>query len=221
MIISIFNSHKKTRKTITSIIFSKLLSKNYKVILIDLDPFSPYNDLYNFDSLMNFSNEKILKKNIKNISSNFDLIRMDIFLNKSQEDLKRCFLSIINELINKGYQKIIFDCSSSFGLVSKQVLSISDLIIVPFMTNDDNFENVVNDIYSLKIVGDKNKLFFIPFSNTNDKEINSKHFINNQKKLGFISLNYVINFYENGKLKDLIKNDKLIDEYKYVLKKHI
>ena len=59
MIISIFNSHKKTRKTITSIIFSKLLSKNYKVILIDLDPFSPYNDLYNFDSLMNFSNEKI------------------------------------------------------------------------------------------------------------------------------------------------------------------
>lgn len=218
MIVSIFNPHKNTRKTTTSIILSKIMSKNFKVILIDLDPFSPYKDLYNFDSFINFSTIKILKKNIKNISSNFDLLRIDIFEEKSWEEFKNYFFSIINQLKLKGYQKIIFDCSSSFGLISKVVLSCSDIIIVPFLIDEKNFDQIIEQLYSLKIVSDIKKIFAVPFTNSDDKEINVKNFIDNQKKIGFITSNYLINFYQNSLLKDLIKNEKLMTEYKYILK---
>lgn len=218
MTIAIFNPLKKTRKSVTSIIFSKIMSKNYKVILVDLDPFSPYKDLYNFDNFMNFSNEKILKKNIKNISNNFDLLRFDIFDEKSYEDLRTYFLSLINQLGSKGYQKIIFDCSSSFGIVSKAVLSWSNIVVIPFLINENNFDKVIEQIYSSKIIPDIKKIFYIPFANINDKQLNAKNFIDYQKRMGFLALNYIVNFYSNNLLKDLIKNEKLTNEYKYILK---
>lgn len=218
MTIAIFNPLKKSRKTITSIIFSKLMSKNSKVILIDLDPFSLYKDLYNFDYYMNLSSEKILKKNIKSIGNNFDLLRIDTFDQKSYEEFKNYFLSLIEQLELKGYQKIIFDCSSSFGIISKVVLSCSNLIVVPFLIDEKDFDRVIEQIYSSKIILDVKKIFFIPFTNSDDKQINVKNFIDYQKQMGSIALNYVINFYHNNQLKDLIKNEKLISEYKYILK---
>lgn len=218
MIIVIFNPLKKTRKTTTSIIISKIMSKNSKVVLSDLDPFSPYDNLYNFDSFINFNNEKILKKNIKNISNNFDLLRFDVFDEKSCEELKNYFSSIVSQLKLKGYERIIFDCSSSFGVVSKVVLNFADFVIIPFLIDEKKNNEIIKIIYSSKLVSDTKKIFFIPFANGDDKEINVKNFINFQKTLINVSTNYVVNFYPNSKLKDLIKNDKLISEYKYILR---
>lgn len=216
-IISFFNPIKNSRKTISSILFSKLFSKNNKVILIDLDPFSYYPSLFSLESSLNVFDLKIQKKHIKNIFFNVDLLRINTFVEKENNDINLYFNSLINLLKEKEYEIVIFDCSSSYGIINQSILKISNNTIIPFLINDEEIENVCNFFYSLQLK--ENTPIFIPFSNTQDKEINSLNFINIQKKLGFVSLSNVINLYLKNEPKYLIKNDKLFYEYKFIFKK--
>jgi chromosome partitioning protein len=158
MKISIANAKGGVGKTTTSIITALFLSKDKKVLLIDLDPQSNSTDtLLNLKigtSLDEFTFYNVLEKYLKNKKDNIikDVIKQvnenlylvpaclemeqlkDLIKIKSREPLY--ILSELLKPIENDYDFIILDCPADLSIFVENAIKVSDLIICPTILDD-------------------------------------------------------------------------------------
>jgi chromosome partitioning protein len=143
--VAIINQKGGVGKTTTAVTLAACLSqKGFKVLLIDADPqanatislgfksYNAQNTLYNFllenRDFIN-TKEKTIYKNLDIIKSNDDLYSLDIDLYNIE---KREF--ILKRKINnykKDYDFIIIDSPPNLGLLTINIMTASDCIIIP------------------------------------------------------------------------------------------
>ena len=152
-IISVINQKGGVGKTTTAInLASGLALKNYKVLLIDLDPQgnastgvgisqserekSIYDLLIKKDSFFECI-KKTQIENLKIIPANADLSGLETEVaNNSQKAflLKNIIDDPVNKLEKEKFSYIIIDCPPSLSLLTIMSLVISDSLVVPLQT---------------------------------------------------------------------------------------
>jgi chromosome partitioning protein len=152
-IISVINQKGGVGKTTTAInLASGLALKNYKVLLIDLDPQGNAStgvginqnerekSIYDLLIKKDFFFECIKKTKIENLSiipANADLSGLETEVaNNSQKAflLKNIIDDPVNNLEKEKFSYIIIDCPPSLSLLTIMSLVISDSLVVPLQT---------------------------------------------------------------------------------------
>ncbi|AHH11303.1 ParA family protein (plasmid) [Borrelia coriaceae] len=156
-------------KSTTSLLFSNILSsKNYKILLIDLDPQASSTSFYiKFIKGQNIEIKKIniyrvLKKelDIENsvikINENLDFIASHLSLSQFNEEnisLKESLLKIFLSYIHYRYDFIIMDTAPTLGSLLNNSLVITDYLVIPLPTDQwaieslDLITNRLRDIF--------------------------------------------------------------------------
>ncbi|ACH95169.1 ParA family protein (plasmid) [Borrelia recurrentis] len=156
-------------KSTTALFFSNILSsKNYKVLLIDLDPQASSTSFYiNIIKGQNVDIKKIniyrvLKKGLDienaviNVNTNIDFIASHLSLSQFNEEnisLKESLLKIFLSYIKYRYDFIIMDTAPTLGSLLNNSLIITDYLIVPLPTDQwaieslDLITNRLRDIF--------------------------------------------------------------------------
>lgn len=136
-IISIINQKGGTGKTTTAFnISSYLAMKNFKTLVIDLDPQANLSFCFGLENIENTSYE-LLTKNIcmpLKINEHLDIIPSSIRLSKVEYELVNAFSreTILKDIIsNLNYDFIIIDCPPSLGILSFNSLVASNFILAP------------------------------------------------------------------------------------------
>lgn len=126
-----------TGKTTTAREIAGVLSKDYSILLIDLDfqknltksfDFSDSRNIY--DAIMN----KDFENNIVKINDNLDIIPGDLRMRNLDDDLKISLNSdlIVKEQLNGlEYDYIIIDCRPDMRKVERNALIAADIILTP------------------------------------------------------------------------------------------
>lgn len=131
-------------KTTVTYMFAKLLSTNYKVLLVDCDlqanlssEFDVYSD--NSDSKNFLLGDKFSIYNVDGI----DIIPSHIELSSvSEEDVNFDLIQKKINDISKNYDFILFDLSPSITLLSTALISCLDSIYVPMEANRKSIEGL-------------------------------------------------------------------------------
>ncbi|WP_024653052.1 ParA family protein [Borrelia persica] len=156
-------------KSTTSLFFSNILaSKDYKVLLIDLDPQASSTSFYvNLIRSKNIDIKKIniyrvLKKELDidnsviNVNQNIDFIASHLSLGQFNEEnisLKESLLKIFLSYIQYRYDFIIMDTAPTLGSLLNSSLIMTDYLIVPLPTDQwaieslDLITNRLKDIF--------------------------------------------------------------------------
>lgn len=156
-------------KSTTALFFSNILSsRNYKVLLIDLDPQASSTSFYiNIIKGQNVDIKKIniyrvLKKGLDienaviNVNTNIDFIASHLSLSQFNEEnisLKESLLKIFLSYIKYRYDFIIMDTAPTLGSLLNNSLIITDYLIVPLPTDQwaieslDLITNRLRDIF--------------------------------------------------------------------------
>jgi len=134
-VISVINQKGGVGKTTTAInLASGLALKNYKVLLIDLDPQG------NASTGVGINQNEREKSKIENLSiipANADLSGLETEVaNNSQKAflLKNIIDDPVNNLEKEKFSYIIIDCPPSLSLLTIMSLVISDSLVVPLQT---------------------------------------------------------------------------------------
>ncbi len=128
MIISLFNSKGGVGKTTTCVNLAYLTSLKYKTLLIDLDIQGASS--YFFDkkvkkrNLLNKNPSKIIKSTQY---KNLDIIPADTKLENYKKGLET--------IINQDYEFIFIDAPANINQLTKDIMRLSNLIIVPALPN--------------------------------------------------------------------------------------
>ncbi|AWG43382.1 cobalamin biosynthesis protein CobQ (plasmid) [Candidatus Borreliella tachyglossi] len=160
-------------KSTTALVFSDILSsKNYKTLLIDLDPQASSTSFYinlikNKDiDIKQINIYRVLKKeldienSIINVSENIDFISSHLTLSQFNEEsisLKESLLKIFLSYIKSKYDFIIMDTAPTLGSLLNNSLIITDYLIIPLPTDQwaieslDLIANRLKDIFRSKL----------------------------------------------------------------------
>ncbi|WP_024654476.1 ParA family protein [Borrelia hispanica] len=156
-------------KSTTALFFSNILSsRNYKVLLIDLDPQASSTSFYvniikgqNVD-IRKINIYRVLKKELDienaviNVNKNIDFIASHLSLSQFNEEnisLKESLLKIFLSYIQYRYDFIIMDTAPTLGSLLNNSLIITDYLIVPLPTDQwaieslDLITNRLRDIF--------------------------------------------------------------------------
>ncbi|AJA90683.1 cobalamin biosynthesis protein CobQ (plasmid) [Borreliella chilensis] len=156
-------------KSTTSLMFSSLLAeKDYKILLIDLDPQASSTSFHintirerNLN-IKDLNIYKVLKKEIDiensiiKINKNTDFIASHITLSKFNEEsisLKENLLKIFLSFIQNKYDFIIMDTAPTLGSLLNNSLIITDYLVIPLPTDQWAIESLdlitsrLNDLF--------------------------------------------------------------------------
>jgi len=128
MIISVFNSKGGVGKTTTCVNLAYLTSLNYKTLIIDLDTQGASS--YFFDkkvkkrNLLNKNPSKIIKSTQY---KNLDIIPADTKLEEYNKGLEK--------ILNQDYDFIFIDAPANLNKLTKDILKLSNLVIIPALPN--------------------------------------------------------------------------------------
>lgn len=166
-IISITNQKGGVGKTTTSINLSAGLGrKNKKILLLDFDPQANAtvglgiekekinHDI--FDVLVNDVdiNSAIIESSAKNVDiipSSINLAGIDIYFSSNQIKSEVLFFEKFKK-IEKEYDYMIIDCPPSLGLINRNVLSISNSIIIPIQAEYYALEGLTQLLSTISLV---------------------------------------------------------------------
>ncbi|WP_418904989.1 ParA family protein [Borreliella lusitaniae] len=190
-------------KSTSAIIFSTLLSKKYKVLLIDADPqastTSYFSDLLEEQgvdvSKQNIYEVLIDKKNIDSstfrLNNNLYILPSYIYLYLFYDDnipFKETRLKDNLKLLEHAYDYIIIDTSPSLGIILTNVLVVSHYIIVPMTAQKWSVESLQLLEFALKRL--KLKIPIFPMVTNFKKNNTYRHLLEliskNDNFLGFI-----------------------------------
>ncbi|WP_418456504.1 ParA family protein [Borreliella lusitaniae] len=190
-------------KSTSAIIFSTLLSKKYKVLLIDADPqastTSYFSDLLEEQgvdvSKQNIYEVLIDKKNIDSstfrLNNNLYILPSYIYLYLFYDDnipFKETRLKDNLKLLEHPYDYIIIDTSPSLGIILTNVLVVSHYIIVPMTAQKWSVESLQLLEFALKRL--KLKIPIFPMVTNFKKNNTYRHLLEliskNDNFLGFI-----------------------------------
>ncbi|WP_418453967.1 ParA family protein [Borreliella lusitaniae] len=190
-------------KSTSAIIFSTLLSKKYKVLLIDADPqastTSYFSDLLEEQgvdvSKQNIYEVLIDKKNIDSstfrLNNNLYILPSYIYLYLFYDDnipFKETRLKDNLKLLEHTYDYIIIDTSPSLGIILTNVLVVSHYIIVPMTAQKWSVESLQLLEFALKRL--KLKIPIFPMVTNFKKNNTYRHLLEliskNDNFLGFI-----------------------------------
>lgn len=177
-------------KSTSAIIFSTLLSKKYKVLLIDADPQASTTSY--FSDLLEEQGVDVSKQNIyevltdkRNIDSstfrlnnNLYILPSYIYLYLFYDDnipFKETRLKDNLKLLKQKYDYIIIDTSPSLGIVLTNVLVVSDYIIIPMTAQKWSVESLQLLEFALKRL--KVKIPIFPMVTNFKKNNTYKHLL--------------------------------------------
>ncbi|ACL34054.1 ParA family protein [Borreliella burgdorferi] len=177
-------------KSTSAIIFSTLLSKKYKVLLIDADPQASTTSY--FSDLLEEQGVDISKQNIyevladkKNINSstfrlnnNLYILPSYIYLYLFYDDnipFKETRLKDSLKLLKHKYDYIIIDTSPSLGIILTNVLVVSKYIIIPMTAQKWSVESMQLLEFALKRL--KLKIPIFPMVTNFKKNNTYKHLL--------------------------------------------
>ncbi|PRR05711.1 ParA family protein [Borreliella burgdorferi] len=177
-------------KSTSAIIFSTLLSKKYKVLLIDADPQASTTSY--FSDLLEEQGVDISKQNIyevladkKNIDSstfrlnnNLYILPSYIYLYLFYDDnipFKETRLKDSLKLLKHKYDYIIIDTSPSLGIILTNVLVVSKYIIIPMTAQKWSVESMQLLEFALKRL--KLKIPIFPMVTNFKKNNTYKHLL--------------------------------------------
>ncbi len=164
-IISILNQKGGVGKTTTTINLADGLGKrNYKVLVIDIDPqanatigFNISKDEIECDVFSTFVMQKnsisdaiskTSNQNVDIIPANINLAASEVVLKKLNEDEK-----IFKHLIKiNNYDFIIFDCPPVLNTLNRNALSISDSVLIPMQSEHFAFEGLTQLLSTISII---------------------------------------------------------------------
>lgn len=166
-IIAITNQKGGVGKTTTSINLSAGLGRRgKKILLLDFDPQSNAtvglginkDDIKKdiFDVIVNEANvnEAILKTSAKNVDiipSSINLAGIDIYFSSRKIKSESIFFETFKN-VKKSYDYLIIDCPPSLGLINRNVLSISDSIIIPIQAEYYALEGLTQLLSTISLV---------------------------------------------------------------------
>jgi len=162
MIIALFNSKGGVGKSTTCINLAYLTSKKYKTLIIDLDTQGASS--YFFDKKVKKRN--LLNKNPSKIVKstqfrNLDIIPADTEFEKYKKNLEKLLL--------KGYDFIFIDAPANINPLTRDILKLSNLVIVPALPNILSLRTY-NQILSLNL----NKNLKLLLNQVENKEIHKR-----------------------------------------------
>ncbi|MGF7102073.1 ParA family protein [Borreliella kurtenbachii] len=177
-------------KSTSAIIFSTLLSKKYKVLLIDADPQASTTSY--FSDLLEEQGVDVSKQNIyevladkKNINSstfrlnnNLYILPSYIYLYLFYDDnipFKETRLKDSLKLLKHKYDYIIIDTSPSLGIILTNVLVVSNYIIIPMTAQKWSVESLQLLEFALKRL--KLKIPIFPMVTNFKKNNTYKHLL--------------------------------------------
>ncbi len=177
-------------KSTSAIIFSTLLSKKYKVLLIDADPQASTTSY--FSDLLEEQGVDVSKQNIyevladkKNINSstfrlnnNLYILPSYIYLYLFYDDnipFKETRLKDSLKLLKHKYDYIIIDTSPSLGIILTNVLVVSNYIIIPMTAQKWSVESMQLLEFALKRL--KLKIPIFPMVTNFKKNNTYKHLL--------------------------------------------
>ncbi|OJH14532.1 chromosome partitioning protein ParA, partial (plasmid) [Borreliella bissettiae] len=177
-------------KSTSAIIFSTLLSKKYKVLLIDADPQASTTSY--FSDLLEEQGVDVSKQNIyevladkKNINSstfglnnNLHILPSYIYLYLFYDDnipFKETRLKDSLKLLKHKYDYIIIDTSPSLGIILTNVLVVSKYIIIPMTAQKWSVESMQLLEFALKRL--KLKIPIFPMVTNFKKNNTYKHLL--------------------------------------------
>ncbi|APS99245.1 chromosome partitioning protein ParA (plasmid) [Borreliella mayonii] len=177
-------------KSTSAIIFSTLLSKKYKVLLIDADPqastTSYFSDLLE-EQGVDVSKQSIYevladKKNINSstfrLNNNLYILPSYIYLYLFYDDnipFKETRLKDSLKLLKHKYDYIIIDTSPSLGIILTNVLVVSNYIIIPMTAQKWSVESMQLLEFALKRL--KLKIPIFPMVTNFKKNNTYKHLL--------------------------------------------
>ncbi len=162
MIIALFNSKGGVGKSTTCVNLAYLSSQKYRTLLIDLDTQGACS--YFFDkkvkkrNLLNKNPSKIIKSTQY---PNLDIIPADTEFEKYKKNLEKLFI--------KGYEFIFIDAPANISPLTRDILKLSNLVIVPALPNILSLRTY-NQILSLNL----NKNLKLLLNQVENKEIHKR-----------------------------------------------
>lgn len=126
-----------TGKTTGSREVAGILSRDKKVLLIDLDFQRNLSNSLEFDGIGNIYDAMMnndFKSNISKVTNNLDLIAGDLRMRHIDDDLKISLSSdfIIKEQLSKlNYDYVVIDCRPDMKKAEKNALISADLVLTP------------------------------------------------------------------------------------------
>ncbi|NOQ50336.1 MAG: AAA family ATPase [Mycoplasmataceae bacterium] len=166
-IIAITNQKGGVGKTTTAInLAAGLGRKNYKVLLLDLDPQANSttglgiekeqikSDI--FDVLIHnvkFDNAILptTAKNVWIIPSSIQLAGAEIFLSSKTSNSEKIFQEHFDNL-EYDFDFILFDCPPSLGLINRNVLSVCDEVLIPIQAEYYALEGLTQLLSTISLV---------------------------------------------------------------------
>lgn len=162
--IALLNQKGGVAKTTTSINLAYGLSKNYNVILIDLDPQA--NSTTHFVTLDSFSksikdcfnDSKITKECIiKNVKPHLDLIPSDLSFTNSEMEIRMDItkrqdnrLTLILKQIENDYDYCVIDCPPTLSLITANVIIADPVLIIPIKPSLDALSGFINTFNNIE-----------------------------------------------------------------------
>ena len=167
-VISLVSSKGGVGKSTSALYFAYILSKNYKVLLIDMDNqnsltryfISNYEEIRKKTILDALLGKTDLKDTIKNVSENLDFIPSDDLLETLDTHLKtqreyKLFYTL--KPIMNIYDYIIIDSPPNLPVHSKLAISMSNYILVPTLLSDWEIDTIPSVINYIKTEGLQNQ----------------------------------------------------------------
>lgn len=163
-IITIWNLKGGTGKTTTTFNLAANLSKDNKILLIDLDMQANLTSFFDIDTKKYKTNKPdisaLLADDSLNISKSIYHSRIDnIDYIKGSNDVMRLHLEDISVLgsrlseISQEYDICIIDCHPDASILSENALAIADLVLIPINLDGfsrDNLNLVIKEIIDLE-----------------------------------------------------------------------
>lgn len=165
-IISFVNQKGGTGKTTAAInISTGLAIRNYKVLIIDLEPQSNATLSFAIEpNSISKSMHEVLVDNIPISQVTVPTSTQNLTLAPAKMELSNVFINLSNRINNqlilkkaltgfkKNYDFILIDCPPSLDLLSINALSASDLVIIPVLCDYFSLEGLKQLINSINLV---------------------------------------------------------------------
>lgn len=228
-IIAVVNQKGGCGKTITAVNLSAALSKNYQVLLIDLDPQG--HATFSLKANTNFTITDIFEKISQeqplpqeslftSLSESFSIVSSSIGLASLEHKLtshssKLRLLSSFLKIIT-GFDYVILDCPPNLGILTLNALFASDYCLIPLMACDFSLRGVEilkNILIMVKESSDKTPIPFFLLTQVDNRSRFSREFVDKTRQQ-FGNLLLKTNIRTNVYLKEAVSRGKHIFNYK-------